>query len=233
MSNEKYFPKQFVQLFRMEKVEGDMIIWKQTDPFTFTCSMCLYYQGGQWRHVTVRYDLRNAEIDVSSVLYMNGSEEPEGNEIIRSEWDNLGYEIKNTKGDAVSEIILPNCSMAMEWLERKGLILKVPLSEWKKLRIQLARFIGSIRLAMQEQDKSQSTQDLLNSEIENVGINSNANLIRKYLERIPNNKIWNDELSEYSNLYSVSSVKSEQQINPKHIKQLKQLFFGEINANSF
>ena len=41
------------------------------------------------------------------------------------------------------------------------------------------------------------------------------------------------DLADYSSLYSISTLNNSQQVNPTHLKQIKNLFFGDINVDTF
>ena len=230
---KRYFPKQLFQLIKQNPIEGKKLYWRQSDPYTYTLSMCLYYEGGQWRHITTRFDIRDLSFHIGSVFYENHAVNPEGNEITRAQWDNLGYSISSgTK--AFSEIIPPNDPEALEWLESKGIVIEVTHQEnMSQLQSKTHYFLGLLRQTLEEASKSEAAKNMYLSTIEEVGITRNVNMLKEFFEKNPNSRIWNSDFADYSSLYSITKIKNSNQINPKHIKQIKSLFFGDINVDTF
>ena len=188
---KQYFPKQFFQLMTQQPMDCKKILWKQSDPYTFTLSMCLYYEGGQWRHVTSRFDIRDLSYHVSSVFYENHSTLPEGNEITREQWDKKGFSVSSgTK--AFSEIIPPNDTEALEWLESKDIIIEIKDKELiPKLKREVFFFLGALRQTIEDATDSEVSRNELAVNIDSVGVTKNANMLREFFDKNPNSKIWN------------------------------------------
>jgi len=230
---KKYFPKQLFQLIKQKPIEGKKLYWRQSDPYTYTLSMCLYYEGGQWRHITTRFDIRDLSFHIGSVFYENHANSHEGSEITRAQWDDLGYSI-SSGSNAVSEIIPPNDPDALKWLESKGILLEVTQEEnISQLQSKTHYFLGLLRQTLEESETSEVAKSMYLSTIEEVGITRNVNMLKEFFEKNPNSRIWNSDLADYLSLYSITKIKNSKQINPKHIKQIKSLFFGDINVDTF
>lgn len=227
----EYIPKQFMQMFMQEDIEGDAIYWRQTDPFTLAMSFCCYYEGGQWRHITVRMDLRNNHYTFASVLYQYKDESQSWKEITKEDWHSKGFMVEND-GLIQSEIIPPNDSAALEWLVKKGVLAKT--SDEKQLGTgkKIAKFLSVLRIYSSMAKESEIYQSKLNEQIEFLGVMKNVSLLKDMLERNPNEKIWSQNGYAFQELYSIGMIKEESQIRPEHIKQIKRLFYGEINVST-
>lgn len=222
----KYIPKQFLQLFKQEEMDGNKIIWKQVDTLNLSVSFCCYYEGGQWRHITSCVDLSSMYYTFSSVFYPNGSNVGEGSEITKSEWREKGYSIKND-GKSMSEIIPIHDPEALNWFAAKNIVEKVGHEEYKGAGLKIARFLNTIGMYKKMSKESETYENQLNKIIENLGVMKNVAMVKEMLDKAKDYDEHN-----LQNLYSVFSIKKSRQINHEHIYQITKPFFGEFNVSS-
>ena len=224
-----FIPKEMYKLTaKMEDIIHP-IRWRMSSPEQMKVSFTMYYEGGQWRFFIVNYNLETFDYTFSCTYYYPQQRKSMGKEITKEEWDKKGYSVSNSNQTA-SEIIPPNDIECLEWLERKNLLIKVSAENAAVITMNYKLFEQEAREHL-EAGKEFNKQELKIILQERIMMSKNIERFNKYLETVKTNSIINLEKICFLEAQKMNQMKTNQ-INPEQIVQLKNIFYGVINADT-
>ena len=227
--NTGFIPKEMYMLIaKMTDLENP-IRWSMCSPNQMRLSFTMYYEGGQWRHFIVTYNLDTLVYTFSCVYYYPEKRMAMGEEIKKEEWGKMGHSV-STSAKSAAEIIPPNDPECLKWLERKGVLIKVMPKNAKLITTDYKMFEQEVRehLAL---DKEYNKQELKILVQERISQSKNVDRFHKYLEQVPNNRIMDLSRICFIEAQSMNEMKTNQ-INPEQIVQIKSTFYGVINVDT-
>ena len=237
-----YVPKDIFKLL-LQKKPLDKIRWKMKAPNLLSSSFCMYYEGGQWRNIIVHYHLITFDYTFHVTYYYPSKRKTMGKEITKEEWEKLGHSVSSSSNPA-GEMLPPNTLKALQWLTKKGLLVKIEKDVASLLTEDYRNFEMNVRLYESVQNNYNKKQCMIMLG-DCLTVSENIELFTKYLEQYPTKRVWNQNASKllYSldpgaiphkvnidKSYSINDIPSNK-INPEHLVQIKQIFFGVVNVN--
>lgn len=224
-----YIPKEMFQMLvgmeQLHKIPN----WKMNSPKQIKMNFTMYYEGGQWRNFIVYYNLETFDYLFSCTYYFPENRSVIGEEITKAEWDSKGYCVSTSK-NAASEIIEPNDIKVLEWLKSKGVLLKITYENAIIITKDYLDFEHKIR----EYIASGTAYDKQEADLliqERLGVSHNIKLFYKYLDKNPTSKILNMERPTFKTISTLNDLKTNQ-VDPKYIYTVKNIFFGVVNVNA-
>jgi len=223
-----FIPKEMYLLTAKMKDTEQPIRWRMCSPEQIKVSFTMYYEGGQWRYFIATYNLETFDYVFSCTYYYPDNRKPMGREITKEEWDSMGHSVSNSKNTA-GEIIPPNDPDCLNWLERKGLLVKIQPENAEVISINYKLFEQEAREHL-EAGKEFNKQELKILVQERIRMSKNIEQFNKYLESIKTSSIIDLNNICFLEAQNMNQMKTNQ-IDPEQIIQLKNTFYGVINAS--
>jgi len=211
----------------------EKIRWNLSGPDQIKLSFTMYYEGGQWRHFNISYNLETFDYTFSCVYYYPDHRVAMGEEITKEEWEKLGNSVSKSK-NAAAEIIPPNDPECLNWLVKKGVLTKTQPANAKIITLDYKMFEQEAREHLQA-NKEYNKQELKILVQERIRVSENIERYHNYLNERPTHQI-NKYVIDLSKICFLEAQKMNQmktnQINPEHIVQIKSTFYGVIHVDT-
>ena len=228
-----FIPTEMYMLIAKMTDIQDNIRWNLFGPDQIKLTFTMYYIGGQWRHFSLTYNLETFDYTFSCVYYYPDNKVAMGEEIKKEEWEKLGNSVSNSN-NAASEMVPPNDPECLKWLEKKGVLTKLTPQNATLITTDYKLFEQEIREHLQA-DKEYNKQELKILVQERIRISKNIDRYYRYLNERPIEQI-NKYVIDLSKIcfleaQNMNQMKA-QQINPEHIVQIKNTFYGVIHVDT-